>query len=188
MNYKIAKTMLILCIVYLLSFYILKFAFPNILLQAITSPTILKLGEFINRFSWLGYIIRFFTSFLTFYLFCCASCGRFKFKWLELLFITIFVVITNLVCYFLPSLYTHTSIALMFLSAFCCKGKLSYSAISFTIHGYLSCFLTEIRGFETILVKVTELGVLSWIILSFEVYIWLSLLAIIFYFKESKKV
>ena len=59
MNYKVAKTMLILCIVYLVGFYILKFAFPELLIQAITSPTLLRLGEFMN--SWKGFELIFMT-------------------------------------------------------------------------------------------------------------------------------
>ena len=53
MNYKIARTMLTLCVVYLVGFYILKFIFPNLLVQAITSPTVLKFGEFLNK--WVGF-------------------------------------------------------------------------------------------------------------------------------------
>lgn len=186
-NYKIAKTMLILCIVYLLGFYILKFAFPEILLQSITSPTILKLGKFINSWKGYEYIIRILCNFITFYLFACASSGKFKFKWYQWLTIALSVIVMTLVLDFLPKLYTHTSISMMFIIACICNGNIIYSTISFTLHGYLSQFLLEIRGFETILVKVSEAGLLSTLILTVEAYVWLSLLAIIFYLKESKK-
>lgn len=45
MNYKIAKTMLVLCVVYLIGFYILKFIFPELLLLSITSPIMIRLGD-----------------------------------------------------------------------------------------------------------------------------------------------
>lgn len=188
MNYKIAKTMLILCIVYLLGFYILKFAFPEILLQSITSPTILKLGKFINSWKGYEYIIRILCNFITFYLFACASSGNFKFQWYQWLTIFAFVIVNNLVCDYLPELYTHTSISSMFIISLICNGKLLYSTLTFVIHGYLSNFLSSIRGFTSIIVQVAEVGVLSGMLLSFEVYVWLLLLAIIFYIKESKKV
>ena len=50
MNIKIAKTMLILCIVYIVAFYILKFIFPEQLLLVVTDPNILKVGQFLE--SW----------------------------------------------------------------------------------------------------------------------------------------
>lgn len=187
MNYKIAKTMLILCIVYLLSFYILKFAFPNILLQAITSPTILKLGEFINSWKGYEYIVMCLGSIITFYLFCCASSGRFRFIWYEYLIIVLGAILNNIIVYNLPEIYTHTTISIMFILALVVKGKLFYSVISLTIHGYLSLFLTSIRGFNSIIVQISEIGVLSGLILSLEAYLWLILLAIIFNIKERKK-
>ena len=187
MNYKVAKTMLILCIVYLVGFYILKFFFPELLLQTITSPTILKLGEFIN--SWIGYeyIIGFLCSFITLYLFSCASSGSFKLNKISLIVICVCTLLITLVLDFLPELYTHTTIVLIFVCALSKKGNLLYATISFAIHGYLSQFLLSIRGFETVIVQIQEIGLLSSLILGFEMYVWLILLAIIFYFKENKK-
>lgn len=187
MNYKIAKTMLILCIVFLSVFYILKFIFPDLLIQVITNPTLLRLGEFIN--SWIGYsiIVNVICVFITFYLFACASCGRFKFSAKEIGICSAIVVANILVYYFLPELYTHISTASLFIVSCICKGNLTYATISFSIHGILSQFLLSIRGFETIIVQITKMGTLSALILGFEMHLWLILLAIIFYFKENKR-
>ena len=187
MNYKIAKTMLSLCVVYLIGFYILKFFFPELLLQTITSPTILKLGEFINSWIAYEYIIGVLCSFITLYLFSCASSGSFKLNKISLIVICICTLLITLVLDFLPELYTHTTIVLMFVCALSKKGNLLYTTISFAIHGYLSQFLTSIRGFETIIVQVSKIGTLSGLIISLEGYVWLVLLSLIFYFKENKK-
>ena len=186
MNYKVSKTMLILCVVYLLGFYVLKFFFPEILLQSITSPTILTLGKFIN--SWIGfeYIIGLICSFATLYLFACASSGNFKLSKISLIVISVATILITLVLDLLPELYTHTSIVLMFACAVAQKGKLSYATISFALHGYLSQFLLSIRGFETIIIQISEIGLLSSLILGFEMYVWLVLLAIIFNIKEKE--
>lgn len=175
--------MLCLCIGYLVVFYILKFFFPELLIQVIASPTLIRLGEFISIWVGFEYIVRMLSNFVVFYLFACASSGKFKFKLWNYGIILLFVIICTLVLDFLPDLYTHTSICLMFITAVICKGKLVYATISFTIHGYLSQFLLSIRGFETIYHCLTPV---SGLLINLEGFVWLSLLGIIFYFKENK--
>lgn len=184
MNYKIAKTMLILCVVYLIGFYVLKFAFPDLLLQSITSPTMLQLGKFLSTHSWFDFIFRTITTFVPIYLFACASTGRFKFSWLEMAYIIIGTLVCRLVAIFAQQFYTHTSTAVMFLVAMLCKGKLTYATITFTIHGYLTMLLTSIRGFETI---IFMLNTINGFMLALEAYMWEILLAIIFNIKEKKQ-
>lgn len=184
MNYRIAKTMLCLCSGFLFAFYIIKFFFPTILLQTISSPTLIALGDFISIWKGFEYIITSITLFVTIYLFSVASCGNFKLKWWQLLSLLGVVVIENLVFDFLPSLYTHTSISVMFVSALICKGKLLNTTISFVLHGYLSNFLTSIKGFETVIMYINPI---SGLLINLEGIFWLLLLAIIFYIKEQNE-
>lgn len=183
MNYKVAKTMLILCIVYLVGFYILKFIFPELLIQAITSPTLLRLGEFMNSWKGYTYIFRSITCFITLLLFVCASKGNIAKKW-DYAYIVGGVIILNIVELLIPELYVHTSTAVILIIAWLCKGKLGNTVISFTLHGYLSQFLLSIRGFETYMVLINSI---SAFILTLEAFVWLLLLAIIFYIKERSK-
>lgn len=184
MNYKIAKTMLVLCVVYLIGFYVLKFAFPELLLQTITSPTVIRLGEIMNKYVVLEYVLMFISNFLTFFLFSCASSGKFKFNWKQYVVILSATVINIIFVTFVPTLYTHTSISLMFICALACKGKLNYTTISFVLHGYLSNFLTSIRGLETIIIHINAI---SGFLLALEVNFWLLFLSLTFYFKEKKE-
>lgn len=183
MNYKVAKTMLCLCVAYLIAFYVLKFFFPEMLLQTITHPTLLRLGEFMNQYPFTTVIFQFISSSLTFYLFACAGSGRFKFTTVEFVFLGIIVIANNVVYYILPELYTQTCTSLMLLSAVVAKGNLKYTTISFVLHGYMSQFLFSIKGFETIVMFVNPL---SGFVFSTEANVWLILLSIIFYFKENK--
>lgn len=183
MNYKIARTMLVLCIVYLVAFYILKFFFPELLLQTITSPSIINLGKVMAKYKVIEFAFKTLSSFIVIYLFASASSGRFKFSWLEFFYIGCGTIICRLCIIFLPNFYTHTSTAVMFLVAMLCKGKLTYSAISFTLHGYLSMFLFSIKGFETVMLCINNI---SGFMLALEGYMWLILLAIIFNIKEKK--
>lgn len=183
MNYKVARTMLVLCIVYLLGFYILKFIFPELLIQTISSTALVKLGKFLTEHAWVDYIVRTITTAIPIYLFTCASTGKFKFTWIETLYMVVGVVICRLVAIFAQPFYTHTSTATMFLVAMLCKGKLIYSAITFAVHGYLSMFLTSIRGFETVMFMMNTI---SGLLIGLEGYVWLILFAIIFNIKENK--
>lgn len=184
MNYKVAKTMLCLCVAYLIAFYVLKFFFPEMLLQTITHPTLLRLGEFMNQYPFTTVIFQFISSSLTFYLFACAGSGRFKFTTVEFVFLGIIVIANNVVYYILPELYTHTCTSLMLLSAVVAKGNLKYTTISFVLHGYLSQFLLSIRGFETI---TLYFNAISGFLINLEGFVWLALLSIIFYLKENNK-
>lgn len=184
MNIKIAKTLLILNIVYIVAFYIIKFIFPEFLLLQITDPNILKLGMFIESGIIWTILYYFLSSFLIFYLFVCASRGKFKITILELVYIIIATIISILVTRFLPELMVHTSTSLILLLMLLCKGKIGYGVPTFVVHGYLSQFLTSIRGFGTIIYST---NIASYLVLSLECYVWLFLFSLLFYLKENKK-
>lgn len=187
MNYKVAKTTVALCVIYLTAFYILKFKFPELFLQSITSPTLLTLGRKVSSSIVLTYAMRMLLNFITFYLFKCACSGSFKLTLNQLIIMLSFVVFGNLIADFRPELYTHTSIVFMLTISLLSKGVFKYTVISFTIHGYLSQFLASVRGFETIILQINEIGALASFVLAFEGYVWLIFLAVLFYMKEGKK-
>lgn len=183
MNKKIATTLLILCIAYIVGYYILKFVFPEKLLLVATDPNILRLGEFVQSNVIIENTFRIMTSFITYYLFSCACTGRFKFKWYEFIIILVFSVISRLCTIYFPNLYTHTATSIMLLLPTILRGKLLYTSISFILHGYLTQFLLEIRGFETI---ILQYNLVSGIVLMIEGFVWLIILTILFYLKENK--
>jgi hypothetical protein len=119
-------------------------------------------------------------------LFCCASKGEILKDKKYFLYISIGILVNEMFYYFLPDLYTHSSISIMLSLSFFCGGKFSYTLFSFIVHGYLSQFLLSIRGFETIIVNIPQSLLLGSFILGCEIYFWLIILAILFYFKEKK--
>lgn len=183
MNIKIARTLLVLCIVYMVGFYVLKFIFPDYLILAITDETVLNLGKFIESNAIYLHIYYFVSTFITFYLFVVASSGRFKLKFYELLLIIAAVVVNRLVTDYLPELMVHTSTSLMFLLALLCRGKIKYAVPSFMAHGFLSQFLFEIRGFDAVIYKI---NIASGFVMSLECFAWLILFGLIFYLREKK--
>ena len=186
MNDKIAKTMLGLCIGYLSVFYVLKFFFPELLIQAITNPSLIHFGEIISSSRAYGLIFNIIGVCITYYLFACASSGKYMFSVLQFCEFAICAILSIICYYFIPELYTHTSVACMFAVSCFAKGKLQYATIAFIIHGYLSQFLMSIRGFETVLVQFSGKMFFSIYLLSIEAYIWQILLSIIFYIKEKQ--
>lgn len=179
----VARTLLVLCIVYMIGFYVLKFIFPEYLLLAITDDNVLKVGAFIESSTATLHLYQVLSSFISFYLFVCASKGGFKIRTRDFWYILIAVVICKVIAMFLPELYVHTSTSCMFLLAWLCKGKLGYTTITFVTHGFLSQFLTQIRGFGSIVYKI---NIASGLVLSFECYMWLILFGLLFKLLENK--
>jgi hypothetical protein len=180
MNKRIAKTLLVLCIAYIVGYYILKFIFPEQLILVVTDANIIRLGRFVDSHIVYKIILNVVTTFTTLLLFTFASSGRFKFKWYEILYILVGTTMCELCAWYSPQLYTHTSISVMFILAWLCKGKMVSTIISFVVHGYLSQFLFSIRGFETILMNYTTI---TGIVLTIECYAWLLILALFFNIK-----
>ena len=183
MNIKIAKTMLILCVVYMIGFYILKFIFPEQLLLVVTDPNIIHFGTLVQERMWATHIVWFISTFTSYYLFSSACRGSFKLNWKQLIILLVATTIDFCAVEFFPDLLTHTSISLMLLIALLFKGKMSYTVISFVIHGYLSQFLFSIRGFDTIILMINPINA---IVFTMECWVWMVLLALIFYLKEKK--
>lgn len=179
----IARTLLVLCIVYMVGFYILKFIFPEHLLLAIADDNVLRVGKFIESSTTTLHLYQVLSSFLTFYLFVCASKGSFKLRKRDFWYILIAVVVCKAINMFLPELYVHSSTSAIFLLSLFCKGKLGYTTITFVTHGFLSQFLTQIRGFGSIVYKI---NIASGLVLSFECFIWLILFGLLFYLMEKK--
>jgi hypothetical protein len=181
MNKRIAKTLLILCIAYMIGYYILKFIFPEKLLLVVTDENIIRLGTIIDSNKIYKLIFNFVTSFITLFLFTLSCCGRFKIKWYEILYIILATILCMFCAEFKPDLYTHTSISIMLILTLLCKGKMGYTVITFTIHGYLSQFLFSIRGFSTIMKYFNSV---TGIVLMTEGCVWMIILTLFFNIRE----
>lgn len=183
MNLKIAKTLLVLSILYIVGFYVIKFIFPDFLLLQITDPNILNFGRFVESNKIFLFAYYGITGFITFYLFLSASRGSFKINLKDLIIIILCNIVNILVTTFLPDLMVHTSTSLMFILSWLCKGKIQYAVPTFVTYGYCSQFLFSIRGFETI---ITKINVASSLVMGLECWMWMFLFAILFYLKEKK--
>lgn len=184
MNIRVAKTMLALCTVYLAIFYILKYFFPDVFLLQVSNPGVLKFGNLVQNHIVLLYLYYTVSTGLTYYLYNCACCGRFKFKIREIVYLAVATVSSIVVSHFVSTAgYTHIATCLMLILPLLCKGSFRNTVLAFVIHGTLSQMLFKIRGFEEVIGYV---NIASGFLLSTDCYIWLVLLATIHYLKEEK--
>lgn len=184
MNKKIAITLLVLCIVYMAIFYVIKFIFPELLLLQIKDPNIIAFGEFFLKSKWYEYGLNLVSTFIVFYLFVCASRGRFSINFKQLIYIFVATIINAVTTIFVPSIMIHTSTSLMLLLSLLCGGEFAYCSISFAVYGYASQFLFKIRGFETVIGYVTPA---TGVVLGTECWVWLLIFALIFKLREDNK-
>ena len=72
MNKKVFISMLILSISFLLGLYVFKIFFPQEFMMSIQNERIIAIGTFIDNNKLIYYICCGMTSFLTYWLYCCA--------------------------------------------------------------------------------------------------------------------
>lgn len=78
MNKQVLRTMIILCWVFLALYAILKLV-PQLadkFVIVVNNEKIVKAGQFIDEREWLGNIIYFFTTLLTYQFYLCACCHK----------------------------------------------------------------------------------------------------------------
>ena len=84
MNKKVFISMLTLSVIFLVGLYVFKIFFPQEFMMSIQSEKIIAIGTFIDSHEWLYYLCCGLTSFLTYWLYCCACSGRLYLKWYEI--------------------------------------------------------------------------------------------------------
>ena len=183
MNRKVFVSMLALCVSFLAGCYFLKIFFPQEFVMAISNEKIVAIGTFIDSRPWLYYICCGITSYLTYYLYCCACSHRFTLKWEEHLMIFGVVVLSRAVDFYDSNLaMALCDTAFLFLPALM-KGHLKTCAIVFTIHSFSQILSLSIRNLPLYL---TNVNYATMFLMILEMYLWLALSYIIFNYKKKE--
>ena len=183
MNKKVFISMLVLTISFLVGLYVLKIFFPAEFMMSIQNEQIIKIGTYIDNHLWLRYLCAGITSFITYYLYCCASSHRLYLKWYETLYIVGVVVGCRLINFYDPTMATVIStVSFIFLPALT-KGDLKTSAIVYTTHGIAQGLSLTIRSLPIYLVSVNYVTTLFMV---GEMYLWLLLFYIVFNYKKKE--
>ena len=184
MNKKVFIAMLILTISFLVSFYVLKIFFPQEFVMSIQNEQLIKIGTFIDTHKWAYYLFGSFTSFVTYYLYCCAVCKRLRLKWYECLIILATILISiGLTFTNNANLLSHFNVCSMFILPLIFGGKLKETAIVFSVHGLAQILTLGIRNLP---IYIAYYNSLIFAMLTLECYFWLILFYIIFNYKQKE--
>lgn len=185
MNKRVFVSMVVLVVSFLFGMYILKFFFPEQFLFAIENETIIEIGNYIDSHAWAYYIVGIATSFLTYWLYLCAVCGKRKLSIKEMA-IMLAVIGISIGISFLDeaavSIVSYISlIALPVL--FGCR-NIKALAIVFSVHTLAQYLSLQIRDLPLFF---TNVNTVTATIVGGECYLWLILFYIIYNYKSEVK-
>ena len=183
MNKKVFIAMLILTISFLVSFYVLKIFFPQEFVMSIQNEQLIKIGTFIDAHKWAYYLFGTISSFLTYYLYCCAICRKLKLKWYECLIILATILISIGLSFINPNILSHFNICSMLILPLLFGGRLKETAIVYSIHGLAQVLSLGIRNLP---MYIQYYNMLFATLLTFEMYIWLILFYVIFNYRKKE--
>lgn len=183
MNKKVWTAMLVLTVVFLCFLYVAKIFFPQDFVMCIENERLIQIGSFIDNHKWAYYLFGTFTSFVTYWLYCCASCHKNKLTLKEngiILFVIIGSILISLINNEMVGLYSVLS---MLLLPILFKGNAKSTILIYCTH-YTAQWLTlKIRDLPT---YVQYYNMLFATFLTFEMYLWLVLFYIVFNYKEKE--
>lgn len=184
MNKRVFTSMLVLCMIFLVAMYFLKIFFPEEFMFRIQNERIIQIGAYIDETPGLYYLICGLTAFLTYLLYCLAACGRVRLKWFEYFMIIAVVGSVRLFSFIDDRIAIVIEDSAFFVLPWLFRGKLSNTAITFTVHGFSQMLSLSIRDLT---VYLTDVNFLTIFLMTFECYLWLVLLTIIFNYESKKK-
>lgn len=184
MNKKVLTAMVILMIAFIGGCYALKFCFPEQFVLAIENPIFITIGNFINNHIWADYTFGILTSFITYWLYLCAVCHRWRLKWWECLVVLAVIGTTIGFSFIDMNLSTALSYSsFVFLPAIF-GSNIKSVAICFSIH-ISNQFLT--LSIRNLVAYITVFNNLNVMLLSIDMYLWLILLYFCANYKTKKQ-
>ena len=184
MNKKVLKTMIALVVIFLVALYVLKIFFPQEFVMAIENEVIINMGNYIDSHEWAYYLSLYITSFITYWLYCCAVCRRWRLKWYECIYILLAITVVRVLTMLNYNLSTIISVLTFVILPSLMGGKLKDCAFVYTIHGVAQGLSLSIRDLPMYFTNVNTL-IATFMIL--ECYFWLILMYLYGNYKEGEK-
>ena len=181
MSKKVFVIMITLSVVFLALCYVLKIFFPQEFVMAVENENIVKIAKFIDNNIILYYLFGILTSFITYWLYCCACTHRLYLKWYECLIILGVIIVTLLLSKYDTNLLTSVSISSFILLPCIMKGDLKTCSIVYSIHLINQSLTLSIRN---LVVYMQNMSTLTITILSIDMYIWLILFYILYNYRN----
>lgn len=185
MNKRVFISMIGLVIGFLLLMYVLKFFFPEQFLFAIENDTIIEIGSYIDNHAWAYYIVGITTSFITYWLYLCAVCGKYRLSIKETAVVLVVIGISIGISFKDESAVAIVSyISLVALPAIFGSRNIKALAIVFSVHTLAQYFSLQIRDLPLFF---TDVNTVTATIVGGECYLWLILFYIIYNYKREVK-
>lgn len=179
MNNKVIKVMKILTICFLIADYFLKMAFPEQFIFFIENEKFVLIGSFIDNHLWLRYICAAITSFITYWLFLCASSKRWYLNKKECLYILITIILIRVVSLFDSTMATALQLSSFLVLPSICNCDFRLSAKIYTFHCVAQALSLGIRNLQ---IYLTSANYVTVFFLTIECYFWL----LLWYFDNNK--
>lgn len=174
MNKNVLRTMIILCWVFLALYAILKLV-PQLASKfviVVNNEKIVKAGQFIDERKWLGDIIYFLTTLLTYQFYLCACCHKWFLSIKQYLVSLAIIVPTFIANVFIPKVALTLNFVAMIALPYLLKADFRTFVIIFTTHTLGQLALGYIRSENLMCVDV---NFLSQAIMLMDMYVWLLL-------------
>jgi hypothetical protein len=163
--------------------YVLKIFFPEEFMMSIQNERLIAIGTFIDNHEWLYYVCCGITSFITYWLYCCACTKRLYLKWYEVIYIIATIILCRVVNLYDVNMATIISwCSFMFLPALM-RGNLKIGAFVFTTHSVMQGLSIKIRSLPMYLISTNFITMLLMIL---EMYFWLVLFYVIFNYRKKE--
>ena len=185
MNKRVFVSMVVLVVAFLLGMYILKFFFPEQFLFAIENDTIIEIGNYIDSHAWAYYIVGIATSFVTYWLYLCAVCGKRKLSIKETAVVLAVIGISIGMSFIDEAAVSVVSyISLIALPVLFGGRNIKALAIVFCVHTLAQYLSLQIRDLPLFM---EQTNTFIFLLMTAECYLWLILFYIIYNYKSEVK-
>lgn len=182
MNKKVIKAMLVLVVVFLVGLYVLKIFFPEQFVMAIENEKLIMIGNYIDSHTWAYYLFNIGISFVTYWLYFCATLKTWKLKWWQIL-VTLGVIGVSIgISFYDATLSSAFSLIAMLIIPLLFKGDAKYTLVVFSTH-YLAQTLTLL--IRQLPLYIQYVNSLVFFMLTLEMYFWLLLFYIYPHIKKE---
>jgi len=172
MNKKVLRTLIYLCWAFLVAFALLKTVWAEQFAIAVSTPNIIKVGQFIDTHIWLKQIVHCITSLFTYQFYFCACCRKWHLSWKQyLILVPIIIGLTYLNWYF-PAVMVGVNFVFMFAVPLFLKANYIDVVIIFTAHTLGQLAITFIRSQP---MNMVDVNMVSQLICCIDAYVWLVL-------------
>ena len=179
---RVIKTMIALVVVFLIALYVLKIFMPEQFIMVIENDNLIAIGNYIDNNLWLRKIIAVITSFITYWLFICAVCRKWKLNLKEIIIVLIVIAIVQLLYLYDANISSTISLVSMILLPALFKAQSKDIAIVFSIHCIAQVLSTSIRQLPLLL---TNTNFITVFLMTIECYFWLLLFYLYFNIKKE---